>query len=97
MDAKVGDWVVTPRRGKPVEIQALWYNALRLMATWAQEFGEAPEEFLTLAQQTQPSFNHRFWFADGQYLFDVSRRRSMAMIPAFVPIKFLRFLYDSQF
>lgn len=71
MDAKVGDWVVTPRRGKPVEIQALWYNALRLMATWAQEFGESPQEFLTLAQQTHASFNHRFWFVDGQYLFDV--------------------------
>jgi predicted glycogen debranching enzyme len=71
MDAKVGDWVVTPRRGKPVEIQALWYNALRLMATWAQEYGESPDEFLTLAQQTQASFNHRFWFTEGQYLFDV--------------------------
>jgi len=71
MDAKVGDWVVTPRRGKPVEIQALWYNALRLMATWAQQFDESPEEFLALAQQTYTSFNRRFWFADGQYLFDV--------------------------
>ena len=36
MDAKVDDWVVTPRRGKPVEIQALWYNALRLMVEWAE-------------------------------------------------------------
>lgn len=71
MDAKVGDWVVTPRRGKPVEIQALWYNALCLMATWAVEFGESPEEFATLAQRVQTSFNRRFWFADGQYLFDV--------------------------
>jgi predicted glycogen debranching enzyme len=41
MDAKVGDWVVTPRRGKPVEIQALWHNALRLMAGWAPECGDA--------------------------------------------------------
>jgi glycogen debranching enzyme len=41
------------------------------MATWAQEYGESPDEFLTLAQRTQASFNHRFWFAGGQYLFDV--------------------------
>ena len=39
MDAKVDGWVVTPRRGKPVEIQALWYNALQLMAAWAEELG----------------------------------------------------------
>jgi predicted glycogen debranching enzyme len=71
MDAKVGDWVVTPRRGKPVEIQALWYNALCLMATWAQELGESPEPFNALAQRAQASFNQRFWFADGQHLFDV--------------------------
>ena len=38
MDAKVGDWVVTPRCGKPVEIQALWYNALRMMEDLAQRF-----------------------------------------------------------
>src|SRR5262249_24541612 len=37
MDAKVGDWVVTPRRGKAVEINALWYNALRLLAQWVRE------------------------------------------------------------
>ena len=71
MDAKVGDWVVTPRRGKPVEIQALWYNALQLMATWARGLGESSEQFSTLAQRVQTSFNQRFWFAEGQYLFDV--------------------------
>lgn len=71
MDAKVGDWVVTPRRGKPVEIQALWYNALRLMAVWTQEVGEPAEEFLALAEHARASFNQRFWFADGGYLCDV--------------------------
>jgi predicted glycogen debranching enzyme len=71
MDAKVGDWVVTPRRGKPVEIQALWYNALRLLATWAAEFGEPGEEFVRLAQRVAHSFNTRFWFAAGGYLFDI--------------------------
>jgi len=71
MDAKVGDWVVTPRRGKPVEIQALWYNALRLMAIWAAEFGEPHKEFMDLAQRAAESFNTRFWFEPGRYLFDV--------------------------
>jgi predicted glycogen debranching enzyme len=71
MDAKVDDWVVTPRRGKPVEIQALWHNALRLMAAWAAEFGEPNQEFIELAQQAAESFNARFWFEPGQYLYDV--------------------------
>jgi predicted glycogen debranching enzyme len=71
MDAKVGDWVVTPRRGKPVEIQALWYNALRLMATWAAEFAEPDQEFMELARRAAESFNTRFWFEPGQYLCDV--------------------------
>jgi len=71
MDAKVGDWVVTPRRGKPVEIQGLWYNALCLMTAWAKELGEPSETFATLAQQAHASFNSRFWFEPGQYLFDV--------------------------
>ncbi len=71
MDAKVGDWVVTPRRGKPVEIQALWYNALRLMATWAQDMSEPVGDFTRLAEQVSTSFNQRFWMADRGYLFDV--------------------------
>ena len=40
MDAKMGDWVVTPRRGKAVEINALWYNALELLSRWCREEGE---------------------------------------------------------
>ncbi len=71
MDAKVGDWVVTPRRGKPVEVQALWYNALRLMDMWASELGESATDFLFLAQRAQESFNNRFWYEDGGYLLDV--------------------------
>jgi len=46
MDAKVGNWVVTPRRGKPVEIQALWYNALCIMEDLARKFGTNPSEAL---------------------------------------------------
>lgn len=71
MDAKVGDWVVTPRRGKPVEIEALWYNALRLMALWASEMGEPPQEYNDLADRVYQSFNARFWYEPGRYLYDV--------------------------
>ncbi|MGH7965631.1 MAG: amylo-alpha-1,6-glucosidase, partial [Candidatus Binatia bacterium] len=71
MDAKVGDWVVTPRRGKPVEIQSLWYNALRLMDAWAEELGEPTETFVAAARQAYASFSARFWFEPGRYLFDV--------------------------
>jgi predicted glycogen debranching enzyme len=71
MDAKVDDWVVTPRRGKPVEIQALWYNALRLMAGWAGQLGESPDPWREMAEQAEASFHERYWFADGGYLYDV--------------------------
>lgn len=73
MDAKVDDWVVTPRRGKAVEINALWYNALRYLETWVQEErGEAAAKSIaTQAQRVYDSFNQRFWYAEGGYLFDV--------------------------
>ncbi|MDP1835815.1 MAG: amylo-alpha-1,6-glucosidase [Chlamydiales bacterium] len=66
MDAKVGDLVVTPRRGKAVEINALWYNALRLMAKWT---GNA--DYATLADKCYKSFNEKFWYAEQGYLYDV--------------------------
>jgi predicted glycogen debranching enzyme len=73
MDAKVGDWVVTPRRGKPVEINALWYNALRLLATWCGELNASEQcrRFTILADQAKESFNRRFWYEEGGYLYDV--------------------------
>jgi predicted glycogen debranching enzyme len=73
MDAKVGDWVVTPRRGKAVEINALWYNALCLMERWLRETGdEAPaREMAVEAGRVRASFNRRFWFERGGYLYDV--------------------------
>ncbi len=71
MDAKVDDWVVTPRRGKPVEIQALWYNALRLMAQWAKRLGEPSEEWMDRAEQAEVSFHDRYWYDSGHYLYDV--------------------------
>ncbi len=71
MDAKVDGWVVTPRRGKPVEIQALWYNALRLAAAWGDELGDPSAEFMEMASRAYDSFNARFWFEPGGYLFDL--------------------------
>jgi 4-alpha-glucanotransferase len=69
MDAKVGDWVVTPRIGKPVEINALWYNALRIMSTFAATLG-APDRFSAAADAAQRSFT-RFLRTDGEGLYDV--------------------------
>jgi predicted glycogen debranching enzyme len=73
MDAKMGDWVVTPRRGKPVEINALWYNAVCLTADWHERSGNASRaQYLRdLARRTRESFNRRFWYDEGQYLYDV--------------------------
>jgi predicted glycogen debranching enzyme len=72
MDAKVGDWVVTPRRGKAVEINALWYNALRLLADWLRAAQDpAADEIAAHADQARASFNRRFWYAAGSYLYDV--------------------------
>src|SRR5436190_253230 len=71
MDAKVDDWVVTPRRGKAVEINALWFNALKLMEEWAPEQGEESLVYGRRAEQVQQAFNDRFWFGDGGYLYDV--------------------------
>ena len=69
MDAKVGDWVVTPRIGKPVEINALWHNALRLMADFARRFNE-PDSYTTMADRVQASFG-KFWYGAGGYCYDV--------------------------
>jgi predicted glycogen debranching enzyme len=73
MDAKVGDWVVTPRRGKAVEINALWYNALGLLEGWLIETGDetAAASLHKHAELARESFNERFWYAAGGYLYDV--------------------------
>lgn len=70
MDAKVGDWVVTPRIGKPVEINALWYNALRCMDSFAQAIGRDPSPYRELAGRARTSFP-RFWNDGAAYLYDV--------------------------
>jgi predicted glycogen debranching enzyme len=73
MDAKIGDWVVTPRIGKPVEINALWHFALDRMAKWSAVLGDkrAATELTREAARVAASFAKAFWFADGGYLFDV--------------------------
>jgi predicted glycogen debranching enzyme len=73
MDAKVDDWVVTPRRGKAVEINALWYNALRLTERWVcEEHREDAAPYLREeADKCRESFNRRFWNEQTGYLFDV--------------------------
>src|SRR5690606_37679906 len=73
MDAKVGDWVVTPRRGKAVEINALWYNAVKLLERWVCEYQSvsAGEAYGREARRIRESFNQRFWNEEQQYLFDV--------------------------
>jgi predicted glycogen debranching enzyme len=70
MDAKIGKWVVTPRVGKPVEINALWYNALGVMAHLATALGESADTYQTLAAQTRTGFQ-RFWNPDYGYCYDV--------------------------
>lgn len=70
MDAKVGDWVVTPRIGKPVEVNALWYTALRTMAKWARRLGKPDQEYESLAQKAASGFA-RFWNPGMGYCFDV--------------------------
>jgi predicted glycogen debranching enzyme len=72
MDAKVGDWVVTPRRGKAVELNALWYNALCLLESWTRRWGGGQSlQLADHARQARESFNQRFWYEEGGYLYDV--------------------------
>ena len=73
MDAKIGDLVITPRTGKAVEIQALWYNALKIMADFAERFGDAEDQkkYNSIAELTKQSFNAVFWNETEQCLFDV--------------------------
>ncbi len=70
MDAKVDGWVVTPRIGKPVEINALWYNALRSMADFAQLIGEPSDVYAKEAGCVKTGFS-KFWYQAGGYLYDV--------------------------
>ena len=70
MDAKVGDRVVTPRIGKPVEVNALWLNAAATMARFARALGRTPNRYEALAQRARTGFD-RFWNPSAQFCFDV--------------------------
>jgi predicted glycogen debranching enzyme len=73
MDAKMGDLIVTPRRGKAVEINALYYNALCLLARWVGrcESESAARPFHEQSARLRASFNRRFWYEAGGHLYDV--------------------------
>lgn len=73
MDARIGDWVVTPRQGKAVEIQALWYNALCIMEDFAARFGDKADcrQYQAMAEKAQTAFNDHFWNAEEECLYDV--------------------------
>ncbi|MBE9049196.1 amylo-alpha-1,6-glucosidase [Nostocales cyanobacterium LEGE 11386] len=70
MDAKVEDWVVTPRIGKPIEVNALWYNALRAMAKFARQLGKPHQEYQAMADRALARFS-RFWHDGLGYCYDV--------------------------
>ena len=73
MDAKVGDWVITPRQGRTVELNALWYNALRIVAEWCDEHDQPNRgtELTSLADRTKLAFNRDFWNAQAGCCYDV--------------------------
>jgi predicted glycogen debranching enzyme len=83
MDAKVDGWVVTPRRGKAVEINALYYNALRILEQLLvmEENSELAHRLDEYATRARLSFNERFWYAEGEYLYDVVDANDTALRP----------------
>ena len=70
MDAKIGERVITPRTGKPVELSALWYYGLCALADWRKSLKQSPDEYVALAKQTRASFA-KFWNPRRQMLYDV--------------------------
>lgn len=70
MDAKIGDWVVTPRHGKPIEINGLWINALRIMEWLAKKVGQPTQKYKRAADKAQKSFDEKFWCPERGHYFD---------------------------
>jgi predicted glycogen debranching enzyme len=70
MDAKVGDWVVTPRIGKPVEVNALWYNALVCMVYFSGILNQSASKYQEMVEKTRSHFS-KFWYEEGGYCYDV--------------------------
>ncbi len=77
MDAKIGDWVVTPRQGRSVELNALWYNAVRIAAAFSEKFERIvwAGEFVRLGESVRLAFNRRFWNELSGCCFDVVNGR----------------------
>jgi len=71
MDAKVDDRVITPRHGKAVEVNALWYRALTAIESWAVRLSIDATQYSQLRTQVRQNFASRFWYKDGGYLYDV--------------------------
>jgi predicted glycogen debranching enzyme len=96
MDAKVGDWVVTPRRGKAVEINGLWYNALKLLEKWLRSRGRDQESdhWREQADRARDSFNRRFWYEQGAYLYDVIDGEDVQYDTSLRPNQLLAFSLD---
>jgi predicted glycogen debranching enzyme len=96
MDAKVGDWVVTPRRGKAVEINGLWYNALKLLEKWlrVRGRGEEADRWGEQAERARDSFNRRFWYEQGGYLYDVIDGEHVEYDTSLRPNQLLAFSLD---
>lgn len=70
MDVKYKDWAVTPRYGKPVEIQALWYNGMKLMEELSNQFGEDNQTYINLANRLKENFEKEFWNEKDHCLYD---------------------------
>ncbi len=71
MDRKIMDSLITPRKGKPVEVQALWYNALMFYSEIAPRIDSDPRPYASLAEKVKMNFNLLFWNAQTKYLYDV--------------------------
>jgi len=71
MDVRIGKFVVTPRHGKPVEINALWYNALKVMENLSGTYNEDPTHYRLLSEKVKKSFNNKFWNESANCLYDV--------------------------
>ncbi len=81
MDAKIGDWVVTPRHGKPVEINGLWINMLHVAAWLAEKLGDDTSQFLTLAKLASKNFEEKFWHDGVKYYLDTVEPNDASLRP----------------
>lgn len=80
MDVRAGDWVATPRHGKPVEINALWYNALKVMEQLAVRYGDGGMFYRELAKKVKLSFNEKFWNGERACLYDVAEEEKDGVV-----------------